>query len=237
MRLASYLNALAAAQLSVEVAAHSVTEPDAAHHVIDRAGLLGLQPDVAHPLEEALVVLRGVEPEGWLLALPRPGAIGTLRGPRELNEAALQAGEAVIAATAGLALVPNRIGPAIQWRIFPAERPFAPPTPYEAERELNETILSAATTLDELGVAAGSRPRRDRQVSLAPGYSDRHAATAERAARLLGVCDAAMQDDGAAISAFEAERRWQVLRRLRSAAGDALCAAVSAPPKPQRSPG
>jgi hypothetical protein len=237
LRLASYLNALARARLSVEVAAHSIAEPDAAHHVIDRTELLGLRPDVAHPLEDALEMLRNAEPDGWLLALPRPGAIGALRGPRELNEAALQAGEAVIGTTAGLALVPNRVGPAIQWRLFPAERPFAPPTPYEAERELNETILSAAAALDELGVAAGSRPRRDRQVGLAPGYSDRQAATAERASRLLEVCDAAMRDDGAAISFFEADRRWQVLRRLRAAAGDALCAAISHPPQPQRSPG
>jgi hypothetical protein len=48
-----------------------------------------------------------------------------------------------------------------------------------------------------------------------------------RAARLLAACDAALLDDGASISSFEAERRAQELRRVRARAGEALGSAVS----------
>lgn len=237
VRLTSHLNALNHAQLSSEVAARAVVEPDVAHHVIDQDGRLGLESQIAHPLETALTTLRAVEPDSWLLALPVPGALGPLRGPRELNEAALEAGEAVIGVTAGIALIPYHVGPAVQWRLFGAERPFTAVTPYEAERHLNEVVLAATTALDELGVAAGTRPRRDRQIALAPGYSTRQGATAERASRLLQVCDVALESDGGAMSSFEVDRRWQVLRRLQGAARDALCAAVSFPAHPEASTG
>jgi hypothetical protein len=62
---------------------------------------------------------------------------------------------------------------------------------------------------------------------LAPGHSSRQQATVARAARLLAACDAALLDDGASISSFEAERRAQELRRVRARAGDALGSAVS----------
>lgn len=237
VRLASYLNALNHAQLSAEVAASAITEPDVAHHVIDQDGRTGLEPLAAHPLETALPALQDTEPDSWLLALPIPGALGPLRGPQELNEAALQAGEAVIAATGGSGLVPYRVGPAVQWRVFPAERPFPAVAPSDAERMLNEAILTATPALDELEVASGSRPRRDFQISLAPGYSSRQEATAERASRLLQACDAALQDDGAAISSFEIDRRRRLLQQVRAAASDAFCAAVSFGVRPQRSTG
>jgi len=52
-------------------------------------------------------------------------------------------------------------------------------------------------------------------------------ATAERAARLIAVCDAALADEGGSISAYEIERRGRELRQLRAAARVALCSAVS----------
>jgi hypothetical protein len=237
VRLASHLNALIHGQLSVEVAAHAITEPDVAHHVIDRGQRLGLDPLTAHPLDTALPTLRLAERENWVLALPVPGGLGALRGPRELNEAALGAGEAVVGVTAGVGLVPMRVGPAVQWQVFAAERPFTTLTPYDAERALNEVILESAATLSRLEIAAGSRPRDDGGLRLAPGYPNRQLVTAERAARLLQAADVALADDGGAISAFEADERARVLRRLRAAASDALCAAVSFPPRPQSSVG
>ena len=64
-------------------------------------------------------------------------------------------------------------------------------------------------------------------VILAPGYGTRQRATVERAARLLAACDAALLDDGASISSFEADRRARELRRVRAKAGEALGSAVS----------
>ena len=237
VRLASHLNALIHAQLSAEVAAHSIAGADVAHHVIDADQRLGLDPSSAHELESVLPQLRLAERDGWVLALPVPGALGALRGPRELNEAALEAGEAVIGISAGVALVPLRVGPAVQWRVFPAERPFITLTPYDAERALNEVILESTTTLNSLEVAAGTRPNTESSLRLAPGYPGRQLATAERAVRLLLVADLALSDEGGAISAFEADQRTRVLRRLRTAASDALCAAVSFPPRPESSVG
>lgn len=237
VRLASHLNALLNARLSSEVAAHAITDPDVAHHVVDPDSRLGLDPLTAHPLESVLSVLRMAEPEAWLLAMPVPGTLGPLRGPRQLNEAALEAGEAVVGASAGIGLIPHRVGPAVQWRVFPAERPVATLTPYDAERALNEVILEAAATLSDLQVAAGTRPRSERELRLAPGYPSRQLSTAERAARLLQAADSALVDDGGAISSFEADRRSMILRRLRAAATDALCAAVSFPPRPEASTG
>ena len=155
------------------------------------------------------------------------GVLAPLRGPAALNQAALEHGEAVVASTAGLGLVPIRVGAAIQWRVFEANRPFAPDTPYEAERLLNETVLAAAAALARLDVAAGTRPGGHPDVALAPGYSRRQLATAERAARLIAVCDAALADEGGSISAYEIERRGRELRQLRAAARVALCSAVS----------
>lgn len=237
VRLASHLNALINGQLSVEVAAHAVTGADVAHHVIDADQRLGLDPLTAVPLESVLANLRMAERESWLLALPIPGAMGALRGPRSLNEAAVQAGEAVVGVTAGVALVPSQVGPAVQWRVFAAERPFTILTPYDAERALNEVVLESAAELTRLEVAAGTRPRGDGSLRLAPGYPSRQLATAERAARLLEVADLALADEGGAISAFEADQRFRVLRRLRAAASDALCAAVSFWPQPTSSTG
>lgn len=237
VRLASHLNALIHGQLSVEVAAHAVTEPDVAHHVIDNDSRLGLDSLTAQPLEQALPVLRMAERDSWVLALPTPGAMGALRGPRALNEAAVEAGEAVIGVTAGVGLVPMRVGPAVQWRVFAAERPFTTLTPYDAERALNEVVLEAASALSNLEIAAGSRPRNEGSLRMAPGYPSRQLVTAERAARLLQAADTALADDGGAITLYEADQRARILRQLRAAASDALCAAVSFPPRPESSTG
>ena len=88
-------------------------------------------------------------------------------------------------------------------------------------------VITAAAALSRLEVAAGQRPVRTSGPLLAPGYSTRQQATAERAARLLAACDAALGHDGASISAFEADRRAGELRRVRARAGEALGAAVS----------
>ena len=123
--------------------------------------------------------------------LPVPGSLGPLRVPAAFNRAALEHGEAVVASAAGLGLVPTRVGQAVQWRIFAAERPLAPSSPYEAERALNEVVIGAAATLSRLDVAAGSTDATE-CADAAPGYSTRQQTTVERAARLLAACDAAL---------------------------------------------
>jgi hypothetical protein len=226
LRMTANLNAVVRFQVSVAEAAVAVVGADVAHHVVDPDGLLGLDPLRATPLEAALPVIAGQELEMWVLALPLPGSLGPLRGPAELNRSALDVGEAVLAGSGGLGLVPHIVGAGVQWRVHRAERPFAPPSSYEAERALSEAVLSAAETLARLDVAGGSRPK-DVGAALAPGYSTRQRVAADRAARLLSACDHALDSDGTAITSYEAEARARELRRLRRAAGDALCAAAS----------
>ena len=138
VRMTANLNSLIMGWQRIEQAERAILGTDVAHHVVDPDSLLGLDPLQATSLDEALELLRTAEPEGWFLALPVPGALAPFRGPAPFNHAALQQGEAVVASSAGLGLVPLRVGPAVQWRVYAAERPVAPTSPYDAERALNE---------------------------------------------------------------------------------------------------
>lgn len=227
LRMTANLNAVTAGLLDVSTAAGAIRASDVAHHVLDPESVLDLDPLSATDLVTALVALVAVERSGWALGLPTPGSLPPLRGPRPLNEAALQVGQVVLATSGGVGLVPMRVGRAVQWRVYPAERPLAPASPYEAERALNEAVLGAARTLAQLEVAAGQRPTDSADVRLAPGYSSRQVATANRTMYLLTACETALRDDGASLSSFEADLRSRTLRSLRAAASQALCAACS----------
>ncbi len=220
------LNAMLNTRLPAEHAVAAVLRNDVAHHVVDPDERLSLDPFRATALDDALSTIAERERERWILTLPRPGLLGALRGPAELNQAALEAGEAVVASSAGLALVPYRVGQAVQWRVFDAERPFAPPPTYDAERELSESILRAAETLTRLEVGAGRRPRTA-TLDLPTAYTPRQQASVDRALRLLLACDTALENDGASISSFEADARSRELRTVRAAASQALCAAAT----------
>jgi hypothetical protein len=236
LRLTAALNALAGETvLSGEMWVRSVVGQDVAHHVVDPDDLLGLDSEHAEPLGDALPRLVEREPAHWVLSLPIPGGLSGLRGPKQLNLAAIEQGEAIIAVTAGIALVPYRVGPAIQWRLFPAEPPLLPPGPYDAERELSEAVLRAADTLQHLDVAGGDRPA-DPALRLPTIYPNRQRLAADRAARLLVACEAALTDDGNALSSYEAEVRSRELRAVRDCARTALCAAVTWRRTPDETP-
>jgi hypothetical protein len=221
------LNALNRGLVDLTRATPAIRADDVAHHVLDPESVLGLDPLTATDLVSALPVLQATERDGWSLGLPTPGSLAPLRGPRHLNLAALEVGEVVLANTSGVGLVPIRVGRAVQWRVFPAERPFAPASAYEAERALNEAVLGAAQVLTRLDLAGGGRPPDPAGLILAPGYSHRQVATANRSLYLLVACDAALNDDGGSVSAFEADLRARTLRTVRAAASQALCTACS----------
>src|SRR5215212_7853657 len=181
VRMTANLNSMIRGQQRLEQAERAIVGYDVAHHVIDPDGALGLDPLQASTLDAALEALLAAEPEGWFLALPVPGSLAPLRGPVPFNLAALEQGEAVVASAAGLGLVPIRVGQAVQWRTFTAERPLAPSSPYEAERALNKVVLEAAVTLSQLDVASGAWPEPPAAVALPPGYSSRQRATVQRA--------------------------------------------------------
>ncbi len=227
LRLTAALNALGGESVaSGEIWVRSVVGPELVHHVADPDELLRLGGTGSVTLADALPALVAVEPELWMLSLPVAGSLGGLRGPAELNGAALDQGSAVVATTAGVGIVPYRVGPAIQWRVYPAERPAPPTGPYDAERELNETVLRAASTLQQLDVAGGARPA-DPGLRLPTAYPNRQRLAADRAARLYVACETALADDGSSLSSYEADVRARELRAVRDAARTALCAAVT----------
>jgi hypothetical protein len=226
VRLTAELNAGLDRSAGGTLDAERVIGGDVAHHVVDPEALLDLDPLAANPLAAALDRLRAIETERWILVLPSPGALGSLRGPAPLNLAALEAGEAVVGASCERALVPYRVGRAVQWRVFRANRPFLPDSPYDADRVLSEAVLRAAASLQHLEVAGGRRPQAG-EVGLPPGYSPRQLASAERAAMLLAACEDALSSDGGSRSSYEVSRRAEQLRTVRDAAVAALCAAVT----------
>lgn len=226
VRLVAGLNGLALEVLTPHQTAGRVVGADVAHHVVDEDGLITLNPLQSTELEALLGVLPR---QLWVLALPRPGNLGGLRGPAELVAAALAAGAAVVAADGGLAFVPHVVGPGVQWQLLPASAPATPPGLYEAERALNELVLEAGPTLARLDTVSGTRPRASGTDALGPAYGRREQLAADKALRLIGAAEAGLADESGVLSSFAAERRGQVLRQLRDAAADCLVAAASRP--------
>lgn len=236
IRLTTQLNARlwstdTAPPASPEVVAHQVMGDDAAHHVVDQESRLGLDPLHANELGPALSAAELLEPTGWVLVLPRPGHLGALRGPVPTNTAAMAAGAAVLACTAGAAWVPSVVGAGVQWTILASAAPGATPSPADAERALSEAMVSATRTLQELDVAGGDRPGRPGGVRLPKAYGQRRQHALDRALTLHLACTAALDDDGAAQSSFEMERRRAALTPLVGLTADVVVAACSTPPR------
>jgi hypothetical protein len=198
--------------------------------------------DVA--LSEALHELRSAGARAAAVALPRPGDPQGLGGPRALTEAAVDAGEAVLAVGARVALVPRvtAFGPPgdqghfVTWRWHVADP--VPPGPglAEAERALSVALLQAGSILADLDIASW-RPevaqlledvRAGRESAPLPhAYPAPAQALAARAARLWAVTDFALGDDGGATSASASAARRQALHPLERAARHALAAACN----------
>lgn len=224
VRLVSHLNAARCGAVSIEVASHAITQPELVHHVVDPDSLLGLDPLRASELATALPLALTLASR-WQIVLPRPGRLGSLRGPSALTTAALTTGVVVLPDEGGAAWLPHQVGPTVQWQVLAAERPASPPGRYEADRALSEVILSAARDLGDLGVVAGSRPSAHREVALAPGYPARSAAAADRAMRIVGAVQAARDREAELLHSYAVDVRAKTLRELEAAAIDLLCAA------------
>ncbi|MFW6598267.1 hypothetical protein ACQBAU_06915 [Propionibacteriaceae bacterium Y2011] len=214
---------------SPDVAARTIVAGDAAHHVVDRSGLLGLDPLYANELSAALSAAAAFEQAGWVLAIPRPGHLGPLRGPAETNQQVIAAGAGVLARTAGVALVPEVVGGAVQWTTLSASNPATSTTVSEGERAVAEAVLSATAELSALDVAGGDRPTAH-TVRLPKPYEPRRQRALDRGLGLYTACTVALTDEGSAISSFETQRRRQVLTPLVGHAADLVCAVCSTPP-------
>ena len=190
--------------------------------------------DGAEPLVLGLGRLRNRGATGFGLALPVAGDPLGLGGPGDFNSAALAAGEAVVATGAELGLVPVRVGGSVTWTEHAALRRQVPDVG-EADRSLRSALLEAADELARLDVARW-RPevadeltdlRHPRPLAAPPGVPTRCLALAGRGMQAMTIVELALEDDGGALSASEAEQRRTAPVGLERAGRRALVAACS----------
>jgi hypothetical protein len=197
-------------------------------HVV--AGLAGTDGSV--PLTPALAALRTAGATGVGLALPAAGDPVGLGGPAALTAAALEVGEAAVAGS--VALVPRRVGAAVEWTAYDAE-PRQLSDVGEADRALRLALQQAASGLAELDVARWRPEAADALMNLRhrpalhppPGTPDRCVELAGRALQALIIVELALEDDGGALSLAQAELRRTALQPLGAAARRGLVAACS----------
>jgi hypothetical protein len=228
-RLAWWGTAWLRGHVVTDLVVDAVLGDDATHAV---AGLPGT--DRTETLVVALGRLRAAGASGIGAAFPAEGDPVGLGGPAAFNADALEAGEAVVAADAGLALVPHRTGAAVTWTVHPAARRQLPDVG-EADRQLRSALIDSANELARLDVAHW-RPEvadellnlRHREPVAAPaGVPPRCVDLAARGLQALGIAELALEDDGGAVSAAEIMAREAALRPLARAGRRALVAACS----------
>lgn len=231
--LATWFSAWVAGLVSLDDARDAVIGDDAAHDVVGMPG----EPEPV-PLILALGKLRAAGATGAGLALPVPGDPLGLGGPPAFNADALEAGEAVVLDGHDLGLVPHVAGAGVTWVLQEASSRRQVPDLAEADPALRQALLQAADALARLDVARW-RPqvadelmalRRPSDLSFPPGWSSRAVRVASLAARCLTVVQLALEDEGGALTAAEADARRAALAPLDHAARRALVASCSVPP-------
>lgn len=218
-------------RVSLDDARDAIVGGDAAHHV---AGLPD-EPD-AVPLIVALGRLRALGARGAGLAMPVPGDPLGLAGPPSFNAEALEQEEAVLLDDADAGLVPHAAGAGVVWTFHPAGTRRQVPDPAEADTTLRRALLDTADDLAALDVARW-RPevadelmslRRSVDLPFPPETGGRVVRLASLAARCCAIVELALEDDGGAVTAAEADLRRRALTPLDHAARRALVAACSA---------
>jgi hypothetical protein len=209
----------------------AVVDDDATH-------LLGGPDEAPEQLVGGLGALRSRGADAVGAALPTDGDLVGLGGPGAFNTAALEAGEAALVLDAAsfvvTGLVPERVGAAVTWRPVPAERRQVPDVG-EADRSLRTALLAAADTLARLDVARWRPEVADRLMNLRhrhavttpPGVPARCAELAARGLQALEIAELALEDDGGALTSYDAEARRAAIAPLGRAGRRALVAAAS----------
>jgi hypothetical protein len=209
----------------------AVVDQDAVH-------LVSFSESGPGPLVTGLGRLRSAGADALGAAFPAEGDPVGLGGPAAFNSSALEAGEAVVALDAAAfvvgGLVPERVGAAVTWSVMDAERRQLPDVG-EADRALRSTLPEAADALARLDVARWRPEAADRLMDLRhrprlvapPGVPPRCVELAARGLQALEIVDLALEDDGGALTAVEAEARRAALVPLGRAARRALVAAAS----------
>jgi len=207
------------------------------------AGNLPFDSDV--PLRVALVQLRGLGLSMFRLALPTWGDPLGLVGPKELNQAAVEAREGVLIQLTdrqiGLVPTADRRGSSyvgVSWSTYPAND-IAPQVPdlAEAERNLRLTVLRVTEALEGVDDVASFSSAVHRELGdlgnrgappLAHGYPPRAHRVATQAVRLGTVVALADPLGSRGLSAHQMAVRTEALRDLDAAVRRAYVAAHAA---------
>ena len=231
-QLALWFSASAAGAVSLDEARDAVVGEDAAHDVV---GLPG--EDAPVPLILALGRLRALGGCAAGIALPVPGDPLGLAGPTDFNADVVDAGEGVVLEGADLGLVPHRAGAGVTWTCRPAASRRQVPDPSEADTLLRQALLRASETLVDLDVARW-RPevadelmalRRTTDLAFPHAMQPRAVRLASLATRCRVIVELALEDDGGAVTAAEADARRAALAPLDHAARRGLVAACAYP--------
>lgn len=207
-----------------------VQGPDAVHEVLDDAGAgppdLGAWLSAARPLARCAAVLPGPE-----LALPAAA------GVREAGEGVLvECGATAAMAGRRLLLAPEPAGAGVRWRVEELAVAPEPFDPVQARRDVHAATERAIGALTELDLARERPELADALTDLVaavldprlvpPSMPPRRRDLLERSLRLGAICELALADDGAAVTAGQAARRRRALEPLAGAARRGVCAAT-----------
>jgi len=244
--LSAWTTAFLDGRTPLPAALRAVTGTDEPHTVQAPEGLADGVTDVT----ALLYALRAQGSRGLRLVLPVPGDVLGLPGPAEVNRLALEAGEcALTVGGPAWALVPEievfgsvyEPGTFVTWHVLPVKerRVTDVGSLREAERELREALRTATEQLAQLDVARWREDAADRVAAvrdgglpaglLPPGSDPRAVQVLATARRVRAIAELAAEDDGAAVNAWQAERRAASLRGLEAVTRRAIVAAVNHP--------
>ncbi len=221
--------------------------------------------EVATTLPDLLAVWARTGISSLRVVLPVAGDLLGLPGPAAFNTRALEAGECVLAdrtvdgvwvPQAHWGAVPEiteygsvyERGYLVQWQLHrvPPRPALTVATLAEADRELKQALMEATAELARLDVARWREDAADRvlavrdgglpRTALPPSAPPRSVEVLGRAARVRAIVELAAEDDGASVSAYEAQRRAQALRGLDGVARRAMVAAVAGLSEPSPPP-
>jgi hypothetical protein len=252
-RLAAWGTAVLAGDAAIDDAVRAVTQDDEPHEVQldpDRASPgIGLGGLLRHFAE--------LQVPGLRVVLPAPGDPLGLPGPPEFNALALEAGECVLTAPASRGwaaelgspggLIPLvtafgsqwEPGALVTWSLHSVgqARMTVLGNLAEAERELRAALVTATAALTRLDVARWREDAAERVAAvrdgglprgaLPPSAPARSVQVLATAARVRAIVELAAEDDGAAVSGYEAQQRAQTLRGLAVVSRRAMAAAVN----------
>jgi hypothetical protein len=239
VRLSLWGSAVLRGAVPAEAAARAVQRDDEPHTVSGDV--------VATTLPALLSELAASGTSGLRAVLPVPGDPVGLAGPAAFTSLATEVGEAVVSDGRGatLGLVPDvtvfgsvlEPGAMVDWRV----QAIAPPPPPsdnlgDADRQLREALREVTEALAGLDVSRWREDAAERIVAvrdaglaadaLPPATDARLARVLASAARVRAIVELALEDDGAAVTGWEATQRGRALRQVDHVARRALVAAA-----------